>query len=118
MDRLHMGPRPGFQLHVLTLCWTDLGYRYTAEDVRPILAEISLDHPAFLIDEADIRLYDWQQQELWLTSLAMTRLQEAGGDRLLRDALGRPRESLVASQCRAADSRILTCLTERDLIGT
>lgn len=83
------GTQAGFQLHVLNLCWTDFRYRYTTEEVWPILAEVSLDNPAFLIDETDIRLYDWQHQEIWLTSLTMTRLHEAGGVRLLRDAVGR-----------------------------
>ena len=82
MVPLGMATRAEFRLHILKLSWADLGYRYTTEDVWPALAKTSLADPVFLIEESDIRLYDWEHQEIWLTPPAIERLRGAEGETL------------------------------------
>jgi hypothetical protein len=78
-----------FQLHVLPLRWTDLGYRYTMPEVWPQLAQADLSQAEFVFDESDIRAYDWEHQEIWLAHATVVRLARTRTDRLLRDAIGR-----------------------------
>lgn len=70
----------GFQLHVLNLQWPDLRFRYTIQDVWPILASADLGQRLLLFEEPDVKRYDWEHQEVWLSDSAIHRLVQTEGD--------------------------------------
>jgi hypothetical protein len=78
-----------FQLHVLRLSWPEMGFPYTMPEVWGRLSETDLSQAVFVFDEADLRAYDWEHQEIWLTQATVLRLVRAGTDKLLSDAIGR-----------------------------
>lgn len=78
-----------FQLHVLPLSWPDMGFPYTMPEVWGRLAEADLSQAAFVFGEADLRAYDWEHQEIWLTRATVLGLVRTGTDKLLRAAVGR-----------------------------
>jgi len=78
----------GLQLHVLNLDWSDLGFRYTTQDVWPVLTSADLAQRRLLLEEPDIRTYDWDHQEVWLSDPAIRRLVQCAADKLLRNAVG------------------------------
>jgi hypothetical protein len=80
---------PEFQIHILNLQWPDLRHRYLMEEVWPQLATVSLADSPFVLTEDDIRAYDWEQQEIWLSDLGMARIGPIQAKALFHSALGR-----------------------------
>jgi hypothetical protein len=78
-----------FQLHVLPLNWSEMGLPYPMGEAWGSLAKSDLSRAIFVFDGGDLRAYDWEHQEIWLTDATVLRLARTGMDKLLREAVGR-----------------------------
>lgn len=77
------------QLHVLPQLWPDLGLRYSMAESWPVLSKIDLTQSPLVFDAADIHIYDWAHQEIWLTESCIQRMRDSNAFALLNDAVGR-----------------------------